>query len=213
MSEHDKSRRFFLNAGAATIAATLIPASVKAEEYQATAKQTEGPYYPRHKQLDKNADMTKVGRNSASALGEVLIISGRVFDTDGKPVKGAIIDIWQADKNGRYLHEDAPDSSPIDANFQYWAQIKSDEEGKYQVKTIKPGKYPAMGDWVRPPHIHFKVARSGLKELTTQMYFANEALNKKDKLFIDLPKSEQSSIVVNFEKGKGIFDIVLNKLS
>lgn len=119
----------------------------------------------------------------------------------------------QADKNGRYLHDDAPESSPLDRNFQYWAQLKTDDDGTYSVKTIKPGRYPAMADWVRPPHIHFKIARRGLKELTTQMYFANEPLNEIDKLYLATPKSERSSLVVAFENGRGQFDIVLENIA
>jgi protocatechuate 3,4-dioxygenase beta subunit len=212
MAKSDISRRYFLNASVAAAVVTLLPTSSIAKEYKATAKQIEGPFFPRHKQADKNADMTQVDKHNGHAVGEVLYVSGRVLDTNGNPVKGAIIDIWQADRNGRYLHDDAPESSPLDPNFQYWAQLKTDDEGNYRVKTIKPGKYPAMDDWVRPPHIHFKVARRGLKELTTQMYFANEPLNDIDKLYLATPENDRHSIVVEFENGKGQFDIVLEKI-
>ncbi len=216
MSVKDDSRRKFLNIGAATaatVATTLISFPTVAKELTATTKQQEGPFFPRHKQADKNADMTTIDKQSGQAEGEVLHLNGRVLDTQGNPVKGAIIDIWQADKNGRYLHDDAPESSPLDPNFQYWAQLKTDADGKYQVKTIKPGAYPAVKGWVRPPHIHFKVARRGLQELTTQMYFAQEPLNDIDKLFLQTPENERSNIVVDFHNGKGQFDIVLNRIS
>ena len=213
MSVKDNSRRKFLNIGAVTVVTSLLSLPIIAKELKATVKQEEGPFYPRHQQADKNADMTKVDNHSGQAMGEVLYLNGRVLDTNGKPVKGAIIDIWQADENGRYLHDDAPESSPLDPSFQYWAQLKTDDDGNYQVKTIKPGAYPAEESWVRPPHIHFKVARRGLQELTTQMYFAKEPLNDLDKLFLQAPESERSNIVVEFQNGKGQFDIILNRIS
>lgn len=212
MKNSEVSRRSFLSLSAAAAATTLIPTAAIADVHKATAKQIEGPYYPRHKQTDKNANMTQVDGQNGHADGEVLNITGRVIDTDGNPVKGAIIDVWQADKNGRYLHEDAPESSPFDPNFQYWAQLKTGEDGSYDLKTIKPGKYPAMDDWVRPPHIHFKVARRGLRELTTQMYFSKEPLNEIDKLYLDAPEKERGSLVVDFKNGEGNFDIVLAKV-
>lgn len=212
MAKSEISRRYFLNASVAAAVVTLLPTSTIAKEYKATAQQAEGPYFPHHKQADKNANMTQVDKHSGHAVGEVLNISGRVLDTNGDPVKGAIIDIWQADSNGRYLHDNAPETSPLDPNFQYWAQLKTDDEGNYHVKTIKPHKYPAVDDWIRPPHIHFKVARRGLKELTTQMYFANEPLNEIDKLYLTTPEKDRHSIVVKFENGKGQFDIVLEQI-
>lgn len=184
MNKNKTSRRHFINTSLAATT-SLFASTALAQNYTVTASQTEGPYYPKHQQFDKNADMTKVEQLNGQAKGEIITITGRIIDTNGVPVKEALIDIWQADKNGRYLHEDAPESSPIDENFQYWAQLKSDENGAYQVKTIIPGKYPVSAQWFRPPHIHFKVARRGLKELTTQMYFANNPLNDVDNLFLD----------------------------
>jgi len=213
MNEHDNSRRHFLNASLVTAVTALIAPSVNAQKYTKTASQTEGPYYPKHQQFDKNSDMTKVDQRRGQAVGEIIIISGRIIDIDGQPVKDALIDIWQADKNGRYLHDDAPESAPLDENFQYWAQLKSDENGAYQVTTIIPGKYRVTEQWFRPPHIHFKVARRGLKELTTQMYFANNPLNQVDRLFLAASPEEQNSIKVNFINGQGKFDIILDKIT
>jgi protocatechuate 3,4-dioxygenase beta subunit len=107
------------------------------------------------------------------ASGEVIYVQGRVLDTDCRPVAGALVEIWQANRWGRYDHEkDAGNPRPLDPNFQSWAEMLTDAEGRYRFKTIKPGSYPAEGDWIRPPHIHFKIARRGYHELVTQMYFA-----------------------------------------
>ena len=212
METSDFSRRNFLSLGATTAVSSLIATTALASGNKATPKQDEGPYYPKHTQADKNADMTQVEGSIGHAMGEVITITGRVIDTEGKPVERALLDIWQADHNGRYRHEDAPETSPLDPNFQYWAQLKTDKDGHYSIKTIKPAKYPAIDDWVRPPHIHFKVARRGMRELITQMYFANESLNEVDKLYLEAAENERSSIVVDIRDGKGQFDIVLAKV-
>jgi protocatechuate 3,4-dioxygenase beta subunit len=212
MSDSNYSRRTFMNVTAVTVATTLLPTAAIADTINPTAKQVEGPFFPKHQQIDKDADMTQVEGLHGHAKGEVLSISGKVVDTDGIPVKGAVLNIWQADKNGRYMHEDAPETAPLDPHFQYWAILKSADDGSYNLKTIKPGKYAAMADWDRPPHIHFRVAKKGMRELTTQMYFANEPLNKIDKLYLETPENERSSIVVDFKSGHGQFDIVLSKV-
>ena len=206
------SRRNFLSLGATAVVGSLITTTAVASNSRATPEQAEGPFFPKHRQADKNADMTQIEGIVGRATGEIITIAGRVLDTDGKPVNNALIDIWQADHKGRYRHEDAPETSPLDTNFQYWAQLKTGEDGSYNIKTIKPGKYPAIEDWIRPPHIHFKVARRGMRELTTQMYFANEPLNKKDRLYLGAPESERGSIVVDIKHGKGEFNIILAKV-
>ena len=206
------SRRKFISLTSAVIATGIAPAIANGNDLQPTAKQVEGPFYPNHKQIDRNADMTSVAGMSGKAAGESLLVKGRVLDTNGNPIKNALIDIWQADKNGRYLHEDAPETSPLDQNFQYWAKIKTSEDGSYSVKTIKPAKYAAEEDWQRPPHIHFRVAKRGMRELTTQMYFANEPLNEIDKLYLEAPVEQRPSITVNVLDGQATFDIVLARV-
>ena len=95
--------------------------------------------------------------------------------------------------------------------------MKTDAEGRYRVRTIKPGAYPVMDAWSRPPHIHFKVARRGFHKLTTQMYFAGDPLNDVDRLLQSVPENERGMLVVDFsvsaEAGanQGVFDIVLNR--
>lgn len=181
-----------------------------------TPAQVEGPFFPIHPQPDTDADMTLIEGHTEHALGEVVEISGRVMDEDGNPVGDALVDVWQANVHGRYAHERDPNPAPLDENFQGWAQLRTDAEGRYSVRTIKPGAYPVMDGWSRPPHIHFKVARRGFHELTTQMYFAGDPLNDVDRLLQSVPETERGMLVVDFggQDGvqSGVFNIVLKSV-
>jgi protocatechuate 3,4-dioxygenase beta subunit len=184
-----------------------------------TPTQTEGPFFPIHPQPDTDADMTRIEGHSERALGEVVEISGRVMDEDGNAIADALVDVWQANVHGRYAHERDPNPAPLDENFQGWAQLTTDAEGRYRVRTIKPGAYPVMDGWSRPPHIHFKVARRGFHELTTQMYFAGDPLNDVDRLLQSVPESERGMLVVDFHSStgddsrQGEFDLVLKRIA
>jgi len=124
------------------------------------------------------------------------------------------VDIWQANAAGRYAHERDPNPAPLDPNFQGWAILKTDGEGRYRFKTIKPGAYPVSENWTRPPHIHFKVSRRGYREITTQMYFEDEPLNNVDNLLNELPDDLRPTLIATreskFEPFQ--FNIVLAKI-
>jgi protocatechuate 3,4-dioxygenase, beta subunit len=184
-----------------------------------TPPQTEGPFYPTRDQVDKDVDLTRVEGHQQSAKGEVIIVKGLVTDKADRPLAGALIDVWQACATGRYDHELDPNTAELDPNFQYWAKLKTDEKGEYSFKTILPGAYPADGDWLRPPHIHFRVDAFGFGRLTTQMYFKGQALNDKDRILIDTERrygrAAKDSLVVDFSGAGsdgipvGQFNIVL----
>ena len=206
------SRRSMLAAGAG-IAATAVSATVLGG---VTPANPEGPFYPSHKQADKDTDLTLIEGHTEHAEGEVIRVTGRVLDEEGQPVAGALVDIWQANARGRYQHEDDPATAPLDPNFQGWGMVKTDVDGYYSFTTIKPGAYAVQSDWRRPPHIHFKVSRRGYHELTTQMYFANEPLNAKDKLFLSVDADARDMLVVDFREQDGVpqgdFPIVLARV-
>jgi len=94
----------------------------------------------------------------------------------------------------------------------------TDAEGRYRVRTIRPGAYPVMAGWTRPPHIHFKIARRGFHELTTQMYFAGDPLNETDRLLQSVPEPGRSMLLVEFSSAagesvkQGSFDIMLSRV-
>lgn len=189
----------------------------KALALMPTPSETEGPFYPVINQKDKDADLTQIEGYINRADGQYIVISGRVIDVSGRPVGKAMLDIWQADANGRYRHPRDPNKSRLDHNFQGWAVIQTDEEGLYRFKTVMPGAYPASSTWTRPPHIHVKIFKPGYVALTTQMYFPNQELNKSDLLLSQKSAIEQSAMVAmeKAREGKIIFyeyNIILDLL-
>lgn len=210
------SRRSMLTAGAG-LAATAISGTTIGKSMTVTPANPEGPFYPIHKQVDLDTDLTLIEGHTERAQGEVIKVTGQVLDDKGLPVEGALVDIWQANTNGRYHHEDDPATTPTDPNFQGWGMVKTDAQGRYAFTTIKPGAYMVNDEWRRPPHIHYKVSRRGYREITTQMYFADESLNAKDKLLNDVAKNERDLLVVDFNERDGVlhgnFSVVLAKVS
>ncbi len=207
------SRRQFL--GRSSIAGAAIAFSATGQAaLKVTPPHTEGPFYPIVDQDDKDADLTKIGDSMALAKGEIITVIGQVLDDSSSPISNAIVDIWQANAAGRYSHERDPNPAPLDPNFQGWAIIQTDDEGRFRFKTIKPGAYPVNDNWTRPPHIHFKVSRRGYREITTQMYFDKEPLNDVDSLLNELPKDLQSTLIATRESEAEPFqfNIVLAKV-
>jgi len=146
-----------------------------------TPDQILGHFYPVKKPADGGTDLTRLSGKNGAAEGEVIYVMGRVLNMNGEPVSGAQLEVWQATAGGRYVHPSDRNPAPLDPNFEGYANVVADAEGRYGFKTIKPGAYPVGGGWVRPPHIHFDV-RGQFNRLVTQMYFADEALNGKDPL-------------------------------
>ncbi|SER27733.1 protocatechuate 3,4-dioxygenase beta subunit [Nitrosomonas sp. Nm51] len=188
------SRRNLMQLGMVGTVTALFKASESWGEMIAvpTPKEVEGPFYPAVDQIDKDADLTRVGGRNGRAKGQQIIIRGSVKNIGGQPVENAIIDIWQANAAGRYNHPRDSNPAPEDSYFQGWAIIRSDASGLYRFRTVKPGAYPATKSWTRPPHIHFKISRQGFPQLITQMYFPNESLNAIDLLYRNKTGAEQT---------------------
>ncbi|WP_394174160.1 dioxygenase family protein [Thalassotalea litorea] len=217
-----KFRRRFLKIGALSATSLLLATGFRQQsnpQSLLTPGQTEGPFYPTRGQLDVDMDLTHIKGHTKKAEGQVIMVSGRVMDQFGDPVPQALIDIWQANSFGKYHHELDQRRVKIDKDFQGWGTLQTDNKGNYQFLSVKPGPYPADGKWIRPPHVHFKIAKRGYRELTTQMYFSGEPLNHKDLLLLELSEQEQRQLVVDFSKDpkrkqlNGQFDIVLSKIS
>ena len=171
-------RRDFIKRGLVGGALGLFMGRVLAA--RPTPAEIEGPFYPVLAQKDKDFDLTHIQGQPGAARGRVIVIHGRILDTEGRPVEDVTVDLWQANAAGRYRHLHDANKAPLDANFQGWAIVPSGKDGRFRFKTIYPGSYPASDTWVRPPHIHFKVSKRGYVELVTQMYFSDEILNERD---------------------------------
>lgn len=219
------TRRTILQAGvgvaAGAVSSNLFADATATKVSGVTPEQTEGPFYPKHEQADTDRDLTLIEGHSERAEGELLYVSGQVFDDDHKLVADALVDVWQANTHGRYDHEEDPNPAPLDKHFQGWAKIRTDEQGRYSFKTIVPGAYQVSESWWRPPHIHFKISKRGYHEITTQMYFADHALNEKDGIFLDTPKTEREKLILAHSESRagdasgskrGVFDIILRRV-
>jgi protocatechuate 3,4-dioxygenase beta subunit len=125
-----------------------------------------------------------------SAIGERIIVHGRVLDERGRPVPGALIEFWQANAGGRYRHKKESYLAPLDPNFGGCGRTITDENGYYAFRTIKPGPYPwpnGVNDW-RPAHIHFSIFGHGFSQrLITQMYFEGDPMIWKCPIVLTIP--------------------------
>jgi protocatechuate 3,4-dioxygenase beta subunit len=165
-----------LGAGAFAIA---IATTATAESLRPTPQETFGPYFPVSTPPTHDFDLTHVAGRSGHALGQIIEVSGRVRRVDGSFVKSATIEIWQANAAGRYAHPIDKNPAPLDPNFQGVGLLHTTEDGRYLLRTVKPGAYPDPVVGMRTPHIHFDVSADDYR-LVAQMYFPGEPLNEKD---------------------------------
>jgi protocatechuate 3,4-dioxygenase, beta subunit len=183
-----------------------------------TPEQVMGPFYPMlRSEGDRNGDLTRQPGRPGRAQGQVLTIMGRVLNEAGEPVRGARVEVWQANAAGRYAHPSDGNPAPLDPNFEGFAALTTDSEGRYRFTTIKPGAYPAPGLGVRPPHIHFDVLGQA-NRLVTQMYFAGEPENERDRFLQSAGRKDLLIVALlppppELEPGSqlGVFDIVLRQ--
>jgi len=158
------------------------------------------PLFPRSlAELDH--DLTR--RHSGDPIGERIIVSGRVLDSDGRPVRGTIVEVWQANAAGRYLDQDDQHPAPLDPNFSGAGRCLTDAEGRYRFITIKPGAYPWKNHrnaW-RPAHIHFSLFGNVFRSrLVTQMYFPGDPLMARDPILQSIPdQSGRERLVSRFD--------------
>src|SRR5579863_3798186 len=130
-------------------------------------------------------DMAHIAPGSPRAIGQYIEVTGRVLDEDGAPLAGSMIEIWQANSAGKYVHEMDRHEAPIDPNFTGLGRFVTDAEGCYKFRSIKPGAYPVTESdwWWRPPHIHFSIfGPSWMNRFITQIFFPGEPLNETDLL-------------------------------
>ena len=190
-------RRLFLQRAAFTAALFTTP-GLFADLLQ-TPKQTEGPFYPDHLPLDTDNDLLAINDSLTPAVGEVTYVSGRILDAKGQPLRNAVVEIWQCDHNGAYLHSKTGNKDKADKNFQGFGRFVTGSTGEYLFRTIKPVPYPG-----RSPHIHYKIKRGGKELLVTQLYVQGHPGNEKDGIWKGLKAGkERDSVTVPFAPLKG----------
>jgi protocatechuate 3,4-dioxygenase, beta subunit len=160
-----------------------------------------GPLLGPERVTAADADLT--AGHAGEPLGERIIVSGRVLDSDGRAVPDTLIEIWQANASGRYLHHVDDHPAPLDPNFTGAGRCVTDSLGRYQFVTIKPGAYPWRNHYNawRPAHIHFSLfGRAFTQRLVTQMYFPADPLFSLDPIFNSIPDPEaRSRLIARFD--------------
>src|SRR5438105_3087277 len=189
----DLTRRRFLRRLSAGAALLAVP-GVFAEELIRTPQQTEGPFYPDHLPLDTDNDLIIVNDHVTPAVGEIAHLTGRILDANGDPIRNALVEIWQADGNGVYLHSHSGSASHRDANFQGFGRFLTGSSGEYYFRTIKPVRYPG-----RTPHIHFAIKVPKEERFTTQCYIKGFPQNERDMVLRGIRDDQQrESVQVDF---------------
>jgi len=206
------SRRLFLQSASLGAAFFTVPGAF-AQQLVRTAAQTEGPFYPNHLPLDTDNDLIIVNDGVTPAVGEIAHVTGRILDATGKPIRNALVEIWQCDKNGAYLHTGTTNAERRDKNFQGFGRFLTGSTGEYYFRTIKPVPYPG-----RTPHIHYMVKMKGRDKFTTQLYIKGDPGNAKDQVLKALTDAKaRESLMSDFLPIKGSktgdlsakFDIIL----
>ncbi|MCC6178673.1 MAG: protocatechuate 3,4-dioxygenase subunit beta [Chloroflexi bacterium] len=140
--------------------------------------------------ISEDADLTRNAGTGGEAIGQRIIVTGRVFDERGQPIPNTLVEVWQANAAGRYLHKRDQWPGPLDPNFLGIGRCLTDGEGVYRFLTVRPGAYPWKNHpnaW-RPAHIHFSLfGPSTVSRLVTQMYFPDDPLFALDPIFNSIP--------------------------
>lgn len=186
-------RRQFLGGLAVGISAFSVR-GLFAEELTRTPKQTEGPFYPDRLPLDTDNDLIVINDTLTPAVGEITHLSGRILDARGNPIRNAVVEIWQCDSGGAYLHSKTGNADKKDRNFQGFGRFITGRAGEYGFRTIKPVPYPG-----RTPHIHFAVKVPGQEKFVTQCYVKGHPGNEKDGILRSLRDEKvRESVLVEF---------------
>ncbi len=194
---HPQDRRLFLTSTAFALTSPFWTVrGAYAEELTRTPAQTEGPFYPNKLPLDTDNDLLIINDTITPAVGEITHLTGKVLDAKGQPFNNAVVEIWQCDANGVYLHtnDSGPKKDKQDKNFQGFGRFITGRSGEYYFRTIKPVPYPG-----RTPHIHFKIKQGRKALLTTQLYIKGHPGNEKDGIWRSLRDEKQrNAVTVDF---------------
>ena len=146
-------------------------------------------------------DLTRNARRNGEPIGERMILTGQVFDERRRPVRNTLVELWQANASGRYVHKVDQHDAPLDPNFLGAGRCLTDDEGRYRFLTIKPGAYPwgnHPNAW-RPQHIHLSLfGQHFASRLVTQMYFPGDPLLQYDPMVTGTPEKYRNRLVADF---------------
>lgn len=188
----DEGRRRFVRLSAVAGLLAARPGAW-ADELARTPAQTEGPFFPDRLPLDTDNDLLAIGDGASPADGEPAWFSGRVLDAAGMPLRGVLVEIWQCDAHGAYLHSQSGNAERRDGRFQGYGRFLTGLSGAWGFRTIKPVPYPG-----RTPHIHVKLSRGDRELLTTQCYVKGHAGNDRDGIFRSLSPADAAAVTAEF---------------
>jgi protocatechuate 3,4-dioxygenase beta subunit len=164
-------------------------------------RQLSAPVYGQERVGELDADLTRNARVNGEPIGERMIITGRVMDERGRPARNQLVEIWQANSTGRYVHKVDQHDAPLDPNFLGAGRCLTDNDGRYRFMTIKPGAYPwgnHHNAW-RPQHIHFSLFGDHFaSRLVTQVYFPGDPLMEYDPILKATPEHARHLLVAKF---------------
>lgn len=189
------SRRSLLT-GLGLGGALLWPRGVYADVLTETARTTEGPFYPDALPLDTDNDLLILNDAITPSTGTIAYFSGRILSATGEPVRNAVVEVWQCDAKGSYLHSKGR-VAERDPNFQGYGRFLTGATGEYGFRTIRPVSYSQYGI-TRAPHIHLAVSRNGRRVLTTQVHVTGDALNAGDAVLTSLDPAARATVIADF---------------
>jgi protocatechuate 3,4-dioxygenase beta subunit len=173
--------------------------------------ETAGPVFPKTFAKASEADLTTWGKSAP--LGEKMILTGRVSDEDGSPIRDSLVELWQCNASGRYAHPVDQHDAPLDPNFLGQGKVLTDGNGEYRFVTIKPGAYPWRNHpWAwRPAHIHLSLfGNAYAQRLITQLFFPGDPLLPIDPVFNSVPdEAARQRMVCTLDLEKGIEEVAL----
>ncbi len=210
-------RRQFLQ-GIALAGPLLSLRGAFAQALSETAQTIEGPFYPDRMPLDTDNDLLIINDAITPAVGEITYLHGRVLSAAGQPVRNAVVEIWQVDARGSYIHAKGRNEAAVDTNFQGYGRFLTGSAGEYLFRTIKPLPYTLYGI-SRAPHVHLAVSLNGRRVLTTQVLIRGHPDNTGDGVLQGLAPEARPTVLADFVPAPGArlgelearFDVVLGR--
>lgn len=171
-------------------------------EVPLTLSELTGPWRPSERVTPEDADLTRNAGTGGEAIGQRIIVTGHVTDEGGAPLPNMLIEIWQANAAGRYVHKADQWPGPLDPNFLGIGRCLTNAAGEYRFLTVRPGAYPWRNEpnaW-RPAHIHISLLGNSWKDrLVTQMYFPDDPLLGRDAIFNAVPESSRRRLIASYD--------------